>query len=331
MPVSTSENSNGRDERIKTLGTKLCSLREAQNLKYEDITKAIHVRPFVLRAIEEGRVLEVADSVYARGFVKSYCEYLYADDLWEKHKDLFTPQQGDIILQTQDFPPSIGINHPMPIFRRSSMVWVYLILVFAVVAAGYLLWFQQKENKVGGFAGFVRDTIATEKKPGGGGQQSGGIASGDKVRSNNVLPVNQIAPRNGVVSGEQSILTDSSRIQDASVDLSWMDGRSAEPVAAGVQKPVDNKLFIEVIGARSRLEVLQNGRIITSRTLQHAQARSYDVTADVEVRISDPAAVRLAWRGNTYEGVGEVNSPVSFVFSPTGKMKLIKGKSQYGQ
>lgn len=333
MPVTTSDNHDGQSEGLVTLGAKLRSLREAQDLSYENITEAIHVRPFVLQAIEDGRILDVTDSVYARGFVKNYCEYLYADDLWKKYKDFFTSPPDDITVKVSGFPSSVGINHPTPIFRRSSLLWVYLILILAVLAAGYLLWFQQKESRIAGFAGFfLRDNITGEREAGGDGQPGGGVVSRDALPTEANRPPAPTASSDRTVPGGQAIPGNAALPANASVDLSWMDGnppagatRSAEPAA------VNNKLSFEVIGARCRLEVLQNGLMLTARTLTRTQTRAYDVTTDTEVRISDGSAIKVVWRGNTYQGVGERNSPVSFRFSPSGEMKLIKGKSQYGQ
>ena len=70
---------------LSVLGAHLKSLREAQGLSLDDVGKSTHVRPHILRAIEEGRVENEAPMEYARGFIKTYCEFLIAMDLWRKY------------------------------------------------------------------------------------------------------------------------------------------------------------------------------------------------------------------------------------------------------
>lgn len=339
MPTVISNKHNGPTEGMEELGAKLRSLREAQNLEYEDVTQAIHVRPGILQAIEEGRVLDAVDSVYARGFVKNYCEYLYADDLWKKYKDLFGLAPDDVSVNARDIPSSIGINQPTPMFRRASMLWIYLILFLAVAGAAYLLWWQQKEGGTGGFSGFFlqNNTAAQSAPAGAGGEPYNALSSGDILPSSDLPVAIYLTSPDRAVSAGQRVSADA---VGSSIDLSWMDGNTASPVPASrsgdpsgatVQNAAGNKLFIEITGAKCRLEVVQRGLTLTARTLKQGDVRSYDVTSDTDVRFSDGAAAKVVWRGTSYEGIGEENASVLFRFAPTGTMRLIKGKSQYGQ
>lgn len=339
MPMTNSDKQGAPAEKMGELGSKLRSLREAQSLTYDDVTEAIHVRPFILRAIEEGRVLEVAEPVYARGFVKNYCEYLCADDLWGKYKTFFDTSSVAIPVRARNLSPSAGIKHPTPIFRRSSMFWVYLVLVLAVAGAAYLLWWQQKEGNSGGFAGFFfksDDAVATNPPNGAGG----GLASGDLTISVDLPVAIYLMSRDQTPTVTHPSSRDAAPgAPDASVDLSWMDGgaasnlstSSAESTAEIARDNTGNELFIQITGARCRLEVLRSGVILTARTLARGDVRSYDITADTDVRFSIGNAARVAWRGSTYEGIGADNAPVSFRFTPSGEMKLTKGKSQHTQ
>ena len=128
---------------LRKLGAQLKALREAQGLSYEDVAAVTHVRPHVIKSMESGNIEETVPSVYARGFMKSYCEYLMAADLWRKYC-LGIPQtdesEDDLTEEIQE--EQIEIKHPTPMFRRSSIIWVYIILVIAVVGAAYLLWSQ---------------------------------------------------------------------------------------------------------------------------------------------------------------------------------------------
>ena len=97
------------------LGIELRELREAQGLSYEDVERVIHVRKYAIEAIESGRVTQVMAPVYARGFVKTYCEFLCAHDLWRKYSqhlsmtDVLSRPGSSLKVQAE-------ISHPTPIF-----------------------------------------------------------------------------------------------------------------------------------------------------------------------------------------------------------------------
>lgn len=341
MPIGNSDKNSAPSERMEELGAKLRALREAQNLTYDDVTEAIHVRSFVLQAIEEGRVLEVADSVYARGFVKNYCEYLYADDLWGKYKEYFGEIFAEVSVRDRDRDVStpVGIRHPTPIFRRSSMRWVYLVLLLAVGCAAYLLWWQQKERQPGVLPALLSQDgeTAANSQPEG---QGNGFASADSALSSDMpAAIYAKSTDKPPSSGQPAPNGVPANVSGASADLSWMDG-GVSPVASGSVAVPDakkvrygngNRLFIQITGAKCRLEVTRSGAVLTARTLVRGDVRSYDITGNTDVRFSDGGAALVEWRGRAYERIGENLSPVSFVFTPAGGMKLTNGKSKYGQ
>ena len=147
MRRDTAEIWNEDGGEIKRLGGMLKALREAQGLTYDDVSVATHVRPHIIQAIENGTIGSVSAPVYARGFIKTYCEYLMASDLWKKYSQgkLSQDDSGEPAADGEEEP--VDIQHPTPIFRRSSIVWVYIILVMAVTGAAYLLWSQRRESR----------------------------------------------------------------------------------------------------------------------------------------------------------------------------------------
>ncbi|MDR3075918.1 MAG: helix-turn-helix domain-containing protein, partial [Synergistaceae bacterium] len=130
---------------MKKLGAQLKALREAQGLSFDDVAAATHVRPHMIKSIESGTIEETMPQVYVRGFMKTYCEYLMASDLWRKYS-LGIPSGDDSgEVNPEETEEQIEIKHPVPMFRRSSIIWVYIILVVAVLGAAYLLWSQSRQ------------------------------------------------------------------------------------------------------------------------------------------------------------------------------------------
>ena len=65
--------------RFMQQGQRLRERREALGLTHEDVYQAIHVPITHLRALESGDGRRMPVSAYARGFLRSYCEFLRLD------------------------------------------------------------------------------------------------------------------------------------------------------------------------------------------------------------------------------------------------------------
>jgi cytoskeletal protein RodZ len=312
---------------LRRLGAQLKALREAQGLSYDDVTSATHMRRHVVKSIEDGTIEDSMALIYSRGFIKTYCMYLMASDLWRKYSmgipTTDDSEEGD----AEEIENPVEIKHPTAIFRRSSIIWVYIILVVAIAGAAYLLWRQHQETPA-----------ILEPFPPIGGQlsqasldavQSGDIAvaaiSGDNISggavSADILPIP--APRSG-----DSALSPDNPI--ASGDLSWMDETSvsARPVVE-IPRSVDRTLRIEITGSNNRIVVERDGKVLTKRTLGIGGRRDYEVSSDTKVTLSAGNKARVIWFGKRYDNIGSDNSSIVLTFHPDGTVTLEKGKSPH--
>jgi hypothetical protein len=313
---------------IVELGGQLRALREAQGFSYEDVANATRVRPYLLKAIEDGSIEQVAPPVYAKGFVKTYCEYLLAGDLWRKYGCCFHSQDT---IKPENSASSVDINHPTPIFRRSSIIWVYILLVIAVLGAAFLLWSQQKDQEGFEHGFFLRDQ--ERERRGTSAAASGDMPPGPAplaaVTSQDLAAVP--VPRVSLSRDSASASADSAQTL---IDLSWMGGEisvmSGEPwITPARQMASRQELLIEVTGRKTRLVVNQSGRNVTTRDLTAGDSRTYYVNSDTEVRLSVGDAADVTWFGRRYSGVGSDGSPLSMVFYPDGSVKTTSGNSYY--
>jgi cytoskeletal protein RodZ len=315
---------------IAELGKKLKALREAQCLSYEDVANATRVRPHLLRAIEDGTIEKIAVPVYAKGFVKTYCEYLLADDLWRKYNRQF--MSPDAVKMPDG--GAVDINHPTPIFRRSSIIWVYVILVFAVLGAVFLLWRQQMDQE--GFEhGFFLRVQDRQRQPSPDESASGDVSSARGAMSlATSLDLAAVPIPRASLSRDSSAEAASSDSAQAPIDLSWMGGdiivTSGEPIIAPVrQRASRQELLIEITGKRTRLVVNQNGKNVTTRELTAGDKRTYYVNSDTEVRLGVGNAADVTWFGAKYTGVGSDGNPISMIFYPDGSVRVISGRSNF--
>jgi cytoskeletal protein RodZ len=312
---------------MRKLGAQLRALREAQGLSYDDVASATHVRPHVIKSIENGTIEETAAPVYARGFMKTYCEYLMASDLWRKYSMGVPSSEEPGELDVEEPEEQIEIKHPTPIFRRSSIIWVYIIIVIAVLGAAYLLWSQPRQP--GGVEGtfplnapYVSQDLPAQ--PVSGDESAAAPVSDDvpSVPSADVLPIPEPRSPDAAASNDAR--------QVASGDLSWMDetSASARPLAE-IPNLVDRALLIEITGSNNRLTVEQAGKVVTRRMLGIGGRRSYDVTADTKVTVSAGNRTRVTWFGKRYDSVGSDNSAITLVFHPDGSVTLVSGSSPH--
>ena len=315
------------DEMI-LLGAQLRELREAQELSFEDVEIVIHVRPHILEAIENGQISEILAPVYARGFVKTYCEFLCAHDLWRKYNQHLSAK--DVISKSANpLSASAEISHPTPIFRRASMLWVYIILITALFGAGFLIW-KQYNDPAGGNGGFFLKITQEDLI-----QSQDNSLSGDKILQLASVDTGA-APKN--LSGFQSEAASadtSSDKKNSSLDLSWMnEGSPSAKVASqslnGGALPIsDNTLLIEITGSPNKLTVRQKNKTLSQRTLKAGAKRSYKVNAETLVTLSAGNRANITWQGVKYEGVGSDGGKILLVFQPNGSVGVRSGSSSH--
>ncbi|MDR1966116.1 MAG: helix-turn-helix domain-containing protein [Synergistaceae bacterium] len=320
---------------LKRLGAQLKALREAQGLTYDDVSDVTHVRPHVIQSIENGTIEETSAPVYARGFIKTYCEYLMASDLWRKYSHGISSLEDSNEINADPAADPAEIMHPTPVFRRSSIIWVYMILVTAVLGAAYLLWSQQRDPGRAEDAFSLRfpATSSSGELPASDDAALAVVvsedvfpvaASGDEVSMEALpIPVPNPAPQSldGVVSRDLGV--------DPG-DLSWMDetSASARPLPS-LPQLIDKTLLIEITGSNNKLTVEQEGKVVTRRTLNIGGRRSYDVTSDTKVAISSGNKARVTWFGKRYDSIGSDNASITLIFHPDGTVSLVSGKSPH--
>jgi cytoskeletal protein RodZ len=310
---------------LRRLGAQLRALREAQGMTYEDVTSVTHMRPHIVKSIEDGSIERTMAPIYSRGFIKTYCMYLMASDLWRKYSmGIPTTDDGDESEEPEE-EESVEIKHPTAVFRRSSIIWVYMILVMAILGAVYLLWRQHQAS--GGLAGPFpltggsNDRIAEFISYDAPDETSGDEALSGDAASEEILPIPVPRSADSPVSGGHQIATG---------DISWINETSAsERLTQDASQFVDKTLLIEITGSQTLLTVEQGGKRLTRRTLGIGQTRSYEVSADTKVTVSSGNKARVTWFGKKYESVGADKSQIVLIFHPDGQVTLEKGKSTY--
>ena len=299
---------NGEDEKTKKineLGRKLKELREAQGITLEHASDATKIQKKYISAIEEGRLDELPKGPYCRSFLRQYCAFLTAPDMWAKYDPL--TRGGNVTLEdfkASNEEPDMAVTPG--VFRRSPRFWIYLLVVVSLAAAFWVTLRYRGEISTsattpleGGTAPIVRE------------QQEKRAASAD------------VSP-----DAAQPLSADAAA--PASVDLSWMDGKQpapkpAQPAAASApaqQKPaapaqakpaVKAPLLTLTARADSWLRISEGGKVLYQGIMKPGEKREFRVNASapLRVRCGNPAATDAAWFGAAAKALGGGKNPVT--------------------
>ncbi len=122
-----------------SVGERLKSAREAKKISLDEACRLTKIQRRTLEAIEQGRVKEVLDPVYAKIFVKKYAAFLGIDGsaLFEE----MAPESSVMVVSTQR--PAPQFQRPTPQPRRSSPNLTQLlapagIVLAALIGVGFL-------------------------------------------------------------------------------------------------------------------------------------------------------------------------------------------------
>lgn len=121
-----------------TLGQRFQQLREETGLSVEAVAAKLHIAAKYVRAIEDGRYVDIPGLVYARQFVRLYADYLglQADTAMERFDHEYRVVSKTSRLPRPLPPARVSTEHP---WLRRHFRFVLASLIVAVVLA-YISW-----------------------------------------------------------------------------------------------------------------------------------------------------------------------------------------------
>ena len=312
--MATGENSSQKeDENKKTaevsleLGRKLRELREAQGLTFDDAWNATKIQKKHLAAIEAGQLERLPKGPFCRSFLRQYCEYLNAGDLWKRYDSLTKKENAALKAYKQEDAEASYTSNPK-VFRQRSCLWVYLVVLLSLGAAAWITW---------QYRGEITNEATTPLE--------GGTAA----------MMEQKEPPAPASADVPAPAPSQSRPAPSSVDLSWMDGkapaakqplspdqpRAAAPLAlpaptASVPVIKINPLGVVWVKFSVGNEVLFEG------LLKPGDRREYSPKAGVPLRAryGNPSKTAVSWFGAPEALVGSNTKPVTKYYWYDGKI-----------
>ncbi len=296
---------------IKELGARLKSIREAQGLSIADVSNVTKIQKHYLAAIEEGDLDHLPKGPYVRSFIRQYCDHLSAPDIWKSY-DVITKRQK---AAEPPIPAGDETNYSdsPKIFKPRSFLWLYLLIVLSLGAAGWITWQYRGDIKTSATSPIDGGTTGTVREQ----QPKGPEAS---------LSADEAVPP---VSGDTVS-------KDAQTDLSWMDGKQQQPVnqATAEVKDPEPQTGASKQDARPRIlrvtaenayvwtKISQGGKILFEGTMKPGEYKEYEVGLNlpIRVRIGKPGSSSVIWEGKKIFPVAPGDRPATKFFWPDGKI-----------
>ena len=119
----------------RDLGRMLKDTREGMGLSLQEVTRAVHIRPNFLQALEKGELSAIPGDVYARGYLKTYADFLGYDG-------------GELIGRIASGPVKQQATRYLPPDRSGNRMMSSVILglsAAALLGAAYWQWHSEKE------------------------------------------------------------------------------------------------------------------------------------------------------------------------------------------
>lgn len=296
-------------EAAAELGNKLRKLREAQGLTFEDVRSAIKIQIKYIEAIEEGNTGIIPRGPFCRSFIKQYCEYLKADDLWARYDPLLKSINAQGTSRGEEAIRA-GVERKTA-YRRSSLLHILIpvVMLLSVAAAAWVTLRYRGE--------IAKD--ATTPLEGGTAVVREDVS---KDVSAEILPSLDKAPASSAPS----------------IDLGWMDGKEVSDnqqkssdmnFAAAAAKSAETKAAGSVL---PELSVTADGvvwvkfsigkKILFEGIMKKGETRSFSPTAEepLRARYGNPSKTLVSWGGTSAVAAGNGAKPLTIYYSSDGSV-----------
>ena len=268
----------GRNDSLKELGRLLTERREAAGMTLETVFDRTRIRPEYLRGIEAGDYTDFPETVYVKGFIRTYLKLVGAEDLQkdfmaqlDRMEHSQTPvNKRDMRQNSTGSGNILGSGSSVPKgFKPASHFWLFLVLAAALVGTGVYVWYavtygglDLKNLKLFSFAG-----------------SNGGLTSLE-ISSEDIIAES--------ISGDFG--------ESVSLDEILSEDEEPEEVSPYLEIHAVNDVWLSV--------AFGNAQPSYRKTLKRGEVMRWDLTAPARVVIGRPTAAQVILNG---QDLGIVN------------------------
>ena len=314
-----------RENKLQELGKEIRRRREDLGLSLNDVYEGTKIRTQFLEGIERGDFSEFPGTVYIRGFIRSYLQFIGAEDFWAE----YLPVLSEGIQKKKEEEPVVGsCAAPAKGFKPASRFWIFAILLLVLFGSSWYVWYTWDQNGAPSFALRTNSGDTTAKSEGqietktenGISAQSDGKPSGSSSEGNSEVSVEQeakgAADGSGGGAGQIAVPAAGGKTPPTAAELVGANVPAAAPAAA--EKKKDRELVIAADGD-CWIRVRQGTKTLYERTVRAGETISFSVKERIEVTYGRAGAVRTQWNGESLGNPGTSKGVERIFYTPDGK------------
>ena len=288
-----------RENMLQEAGRQIQRKREELGLSLEDVHEGTKIRINFLQGIEQGDYSGFPGTVYVRGFIRTYLQFLGAEELWSE----FLPMLSEGVEKKRTEEPVVGTcTPPTKGFKPASKFWVFVLLLMIVTGSGWYVWYSWEQSGVSLFSlNNERESAPDGERP---ENEENGRPSEQSVTPE--TPVDTSEPRTGEIvvnSSEASGATETDlKLQPTIVPpptAAELVGVTETPIAAPTPKIEEKKVNKLVITANGDcwVRVRQGTKTVFERTMRSGDTADFKVTERFNVTYGRGSVVKVTWNG----------------------------------
>ena len=296
-----------RESMLREAGKKIQSRRESAGYTLEDVHEGTKIRINFLEGIEQGDYSGFPGTVYVRGFIRTYLQFLGAEELWSE----FLPMLSEGMEKKRPEEMVVGsCTPPTKGFKPASRFWLFVFLFMIVIGSGWYVWYSWDQSGISFFS--LNGEQDQQALVNHGDTPSDGLRPGE-------TPAFEEKTSEGDTTGEISTGEDSAEpagdtagaaLKPDLPTAAELIGVTESPVATVEKKPEPNTLVITADGdcwVRVRVE----GKTVFERTMRSGDTADFKVTKRHSVTYGRGSAARVTWNG---KDIGKPGRGVERVF-----------------
>lgn len=277
-----------REERFLALCGRLREIREGRAISLEEASSRTRIRVPLLEALEAGRIEELPGLVYARGFIRTYLNFLGVSGLWEEFEAVLPKPE------TEGFGNVIGSTaSPAKGFRKISRGWLYLLLVLCFAAALYVVW--EKRSQVRQVT--PPPAAEAEREPESVETQQAAELPPSVIDLPEPPPSVDFSVAPIVSVDDLDRTAETAASPDLSDDIAWLKEISVD--VAPLEEVASVEALRIIAHGACWIRVSEDDKVLFQGTLQKGDSKTFDIKGRTQCRFGNAANVDVHWQSES--------------------------------